>query len=289
MGLGKQIFYYSLFGFAALVFFAYVLFPSDNLKQFISGKLSEMDPNIGAKIDNIRPVLPPGIALDRVDISYQGERLAQMPTLKIAPSLTTLFKTKKTISLKGSLNDGIIKGSGTLVNNNGYTFSTAYADLTNVKIEQLEYLKRLKDYRLSGLVDGKISMDDKKGPRGTITADLTLSQGRVGIVTPFFGIDHISIDRAQAALLLTSKRVRIRSCTLKGPQLDGKLSGYIDLKTPIEQSLLNLSGSAKPHPEFIARLQSTLPMGMPNSDNFNKRGLPFRITGMLGNPEFKLR
>lgn len=286
---GKQIFYYLLFGFAALLFFAYVLFPSDGLKPYFSEKLSEMDPNIGIRIEKIKPVVPPGMALHNVDIHYQGLLLAKMPTLKIAPGLTTLFKAEKEISVNGNMGGGIIKGAGFLVDDNGYRVSSAHADLTNVKIEQIELLSRVKEYRLSGLIDGNIKMDGKKGPRGTLTADFTVTQARVGMVNPFFGIDHITIDRAEAGLLVTSKRVRIQSCTLKGPQLDGKLSGYIDIKSPVEQSRLNLSGSARPHPEFIAQLQGALPEGMLNSSSFSKRGLPFRIRGMLGNPEFLLR
>jgi hypothetical protein len=60
----------------------------------------------------------------------------------------------------------------------------------------------------------------------------------------------------------------------------------INLRNPSENSILNLSGTLRPHPSLIAK------MGSMASLLFQKKQgseFPFKNTGTIGNPKFSLR
>jgi hypothetical protein len=71
--------------------------------------------------------------------------------------------------------------------------------------------------------------------------------------------------------------------------LEGKITGTIELRQPLEQSRLNLTGNAKPQPELFARLQETIPEGVVNTRALGTRGVTFRIRGSLDSPDVSMR
>jgi hypothetical protein len=70
---------------------------------------------------------------------------------------------------------------------------------------------------------------------------------------------------------------------------EGKITGSIELRKPIENSQLNLTVNAKPRPELIARLQETIPQGFIDTRSLGTRGMNFRISGSVESPDVSLR
>ena len=101
----------------------------------------------------------------------------------------------------------------------------------------------------------------------------------------FINLGVLDFNDIQMEAKLTNKNLGITSCILKGPQVDGDISGSITLSDVFEQSRLNLTGTLKPHPDFIA----TLPQNIIPRNLIGPNGINFKIMGTLENPNFALR
>jgi len=97
------------------------------------------------------------------------------------------------------------------------------------------------------------------------------------------------MDQADTEFSFNGRNLRIKALTFGGPLVAGKLSGTIDLREPIGESRLNLSGNAKPQPELFARLQDSIPQGVVNPRTIGTRGLSFSLRGSVDSPTVSMR
>jgi hypothetical protein len=88
---------------------------------------------------------------------------------------------------------------------------------------------------------------------------------------------------------MTPKMLQIKNCEASGNQIDGRISGSIIFRQPIGSSRLTLSCTIKPQPTFIADHKSDVIGGLLASDAAQKRGIVFRISGTLDNPNYVIR
>lgn len=283
-----KFFLYAGYTITAVIFFLYYLFPAEQVIHHLKNSLANTRPDLEVAIDMIKPVFPPGLKINRFNLAYKKKNIINLDQLKLQPKIFTLFGSEKQLVFKGKIGQGRLVGQTSLkpaVNSSEIELEVR---LGAIEIKNLAALESLTDYQLAGILDGEIFYKNK-GPFGNGTAVLEISKGSIKFKPPFFTITKIDITKIETDLILRNKNLDIKNCTLKGPQLNGKVAGIILLRQPLENSILKLSGLLKPTPELIASLKKKLPSGLFSVGLIKKKGLSFKIHGTIAKPGFSLK
>jgi len=285
----KNILYIS-FIIAAFVFFLYILFPSDAVKKYVEHKLGGINPDLSISIDNINPTFPPGVRLNTVSFYYIRSLLLDAETIKIVPKIFSVFSSKKSFSFKSVAYDGIINGKAIIGGNAG----TVDANLSGIQIKDIPAIQipagvEKDKYKITGILDGKVTYSNNKGSDRVMGAKLGISNCRVKLKEPVFNHESFTFSKIEADLAAIKKRLQIKSCTIEGDKVNASLSGSIVTKKNLGSSVLNLKGNIKLKPSFFGNMKKNLlasifPKKMSGNSSFS-----FKISGTFDNPEFTLK
>ena len=287
----KKLLYIS-FILAAFVFFLYILFPSDTVKKYIEHKIGGINPDLSISIDNINPVFPPGVRLNAVSFYYICSLLLDAETIKIVPEIFSVFSSKTAFSFKGVAYDGIIKGKAGFNGNAGHI--EIYADLSGIQIKDIPAIKKLagiekEKYKISGILDGKVTYSNNKGFGRVMGAKLGISECRIKLKEPVFNHENFAFSKIEADLATVKERLQIKSCTIEGDKVNASLSGSIVTKKNVGSSVLNLKGKIKLKPLFFGNMKKNLLASIFPEKMSGKGSFSFKIGGTFNNPEFTLK
>ena len=123
--------------------------------------------------------------------------------------------------------------------------------------------------------------------RHPLSARLALAGIRMELPLPVIG--SFQFKRIQAHIGWQGENLDILSLTAEGDQLDGSLSGGIQVQIPFENSRIQISGVVHLKPETLARLKAGFPGGGIPSRKTPDSGIPFQITGTFQAPQFSLK
>jgi len=286
----KTLFGYLIYAALAVLFFLYLLFPDQALRTYIADRVTAIDPALDLSMEPIRPTLTVGLKTDALDLTRDGVRLLHIDDARVTPDLLKLIRKRRQGRFSARWAQGTVDGLASLPSD-----APAWrmeADIQGVSLEKLDLPQALhadEHFALAGVLNGRLTHEGGHSPRGTSNGALTLSGLSIALSTPVAGIDKLIMDKANVEFSVKSTTLQVKTVTFDGPMLEGRISGSIQLKTPIGHSRLNLSGNAKPRPELIAKLQETLPKGLVNMRSMGNRGLPFRIRGTIDNPDVAMR
>lgn len=285
---GKIILYAAFFILVGIIFLFY-RFPSDMAKQMIEQQLALMQPGIQLDAHKISATFPPGIKLTPVTLSYSGFPLFNADRLSIKPKLLTMFGSDKTVAFKGTIGTGEIRGNVEFTQESNRSQTKVVFNLTSVPMEVLELAHYWPDYQASGDINAYVDYDSRKGPGGTAKINLDVVPVKIVIDPPIMGLDQVEFNELKAEITVTSRVLQIRRCEAEGPQFEGKLSGSINFREPVTNSRLTLSCTLRPQPAFLAEHKNDMLGGLLSSGNALKRGLVFRISGTLADPQYVIR
>ncbi len=285
----KAIFAYGLYALLAITLFLFLLFPDQAIKAYVDGRLAAIDPSLSMAAQTIRPAIPPGLKMIGVDLKRDSLLLAHFDNARLSPELSTLLKADKQARFQAHIADGTISGRATMQGAGPSGDLRAEADLSQIRLDQLDAIKANVPFKLSGSLKGRMTHDTARTPTGMTNGLLNVSDLHITLKTPFFGITDLVMDQTDADFSVSRGILRLKSLTFDGPMLEGKISGTIELRNPFEQSRLILTGNAKPRPEMIARLQETIPQGIVNTQTLGTRGLTFRVRGSINSPDLSMR
>ncbi len=124
-----------------------------------------------------------------------------------------------------------------------------------------------------------------------LSARLVIAEIRMELPLPV--VSSFQFKQIKTDIDLQGEKLDITAFTAEGAQMDGSLSGGIQVKTPFEKSQLQIAGVVYLKPEFLARLKASfLGAGIPNQkteDGGQNIFWPFQITGTLEAPLFSLK
>jgi len=288
----KKFFLYISFIIAAFVFFLYILFPSDAVKTYIEHKLGGINPDLSILIDNINPVFPPGVRLNTVSFYYIRSLLLDAETIKIVPRIFSVFSSKTAFSFKSVAYDGIINGKAIIGSNAGHI--NVDANLSGIQIKDIPAIQipagiEKEKYKITGILDGKVTYSNNKGSDRVLGAKLGISDCRIKLKEPVFNHENFTFSKIEADLAAIKKRLQIKSCTIEGDKVNASLSGSIVTNKNLGSSVLNLKGKIKLKPLFFGNMKKNLlasifPAKMSGNSSFS-----FKIGGTFNNPEFTLK
>ncbi|MCF8068674.1 MAG: type II secretion system protein GspN [Desulfobacterales bacterium] len=279
--------YITIYIIAITALFIYVLFPSEKFGEFIAYHAASGMSGIAVEINDVKPTLLPGIRLKKIHFLLQptGLPIAGIKGIKVSPHYTSIFKAGKGFNFKSGLFGGNISGHTIFLEKNSITV----INLNEINIDRIEALGLLTEQQLSGLLSGKIDYTLSSAAGREALATLKLINGALTLSEPFFTIESISFEKIESEILLSNDIIRIKSCTLKGAQIDGTLSGGITLKTPLEKSRLTLSGMFKPHHTLLASLSEEVSAAIFQQERPGTKGFSFTIGGTFDKLDFNSR
>jgi type II secretion system protein N len=284
----QKIVGYIAFTVVMVVVFLYLLFPKESLRAYIQAQIQQNLPDVSMEIGQVSAAFPPGLNLTNILCEHQEMPLVAAKRATIRPALLKILGSKKVLNFDVETSEGRIDGQGILRTGKQGEFSLD-ADIDQIALQEIAALEAFPDYIISGLLSGKVNYKLVPGRSGSGSADLVVTAAKFELADPLFGIENLNFASIEAQLNLSPHRLQLRRLNLTGNEVDGSISGSLMLRTPMNQSRLNLAGVLRPHAEFMAQLQRTVPMALLGGQNLGQKGLPFRITGTIEKPSFSLR
>ena len=278
----KKRLLYFIYIIAITTFFIYYLFPSNAVKKYIAFNLNRANPELNITIDNIKPLFPPGLRLYNVSLYRLSNLLFKAEQIKITHGLLSLFRKKTTFFFKAKAYEGIMKGRADLIANK----LMINADLSDVRTKDMSVMQNLSNRKISGILNGKVTYSGNREFSGTVNAKLTLSNFEVELLTPVLNLKSLSFESITADVAMNNQKIQIKECIIKGKQVVGRISGTVNLKNPFGKSVLDLTGTIKPHHLFIENLQDIFPVK--SLLKTYEGDLPIRLYGDIDQPGFSL-
>jgi type II secretion system protein N len=268
----------------AALFFFYILFPSETVKEYLVDQIRQVHPGLTAEIGRVKPSFPPGLKLDDVSVFHLGQTLAEMENVKIFPDILSLFLATTHLSFRGTGYGGTFKGRADISKNSANREMTIDADLAGIQVEQLAALSAITTHQISGNLEGTLRFKTK-APHQGLSGNLILTDGQIEFSPPLLNQNSLSFNTIEAEVMLNNRSLTIGRCQIEGNQLGALISGSIKISGGSARKIINLSGTVNPHAALLAKLGKNLPQLLAGS-NSDKQGFPFKITGTLDSPEY---
>lgn len=284
-----NILIYIGFALVAVIFFLYLLFPSELFRDVLKDRVAQIDPDLMIATETIQPAIPPGLKLQPLVISYTDFSVLRSDYLKVTPNLFSLLSDPKVFNFKGPLGSGDFRGHGEINRKTKRPQDKLTLNLNNIPVEVFEIFELWPQYRPSGELTGHVKYDSLKGAGGTVEADVHIIPFRITLDPPLMGIETLDFTELKAQMSMTPRMLQIRRCEASGNQLEGKLTGSIVFSKPFGNSRLTMSLTVKPRPEFVAQHRNDMIGGFIDSDKAQKRGILLRFSGTLDNPSYRVR
>lgn len=288
MNLTKKILFYGVFAFIALLVSLYLRFPSDLIRQILMDQVELAQPDAHIETDDIALMIPPGIRMTPLMVSYADIPIIRMDTIKVAPHLSTIIRDIRRFGLKGQLGNGELKGTAEAGFEDDRQHGLVTLNLTRVPLDYIEILNQWPSFISEGAMDANIKFDALRSG-GTAEISMEVSPAKVTLDPPIMGIETLEFSRLKAQLTATARMIQIRNCEASGDQIEGKINGSIILREPMENSRITLSLTLKPQPAFLEDHKGDMIGGLLATGNAQKRGIVFRISGTLANPRYVIR
>ena len=267
---------YGVYIIAIALFFMYALFPSEALTAYLAHQLSGGRPDLTVSVDQIKPVLPPGLKLKPVRYARNGLPLFELSQMSVRPELTSLLKSGTVYTFDANAYGGRVVGeAGPFDAETGRAMGLE-ARLSDFRIEGIPVLARWSPYKLKGRLDGQVSLSEN----GQLNARLTVADARVLMERSLLGLSGLNFESIDADLVLEGGQISVKSCTLRGPEIEGLLQGSIILNAGGGQATLNLKGTVSPHHALLAKLENSLAGTMLRG----RDQIEFRLTGPVTSP-----
>jgi type II secretion system protein N len=275
---------WAIYIICAALFFFYILFPSETVKEYLVDKIRQAHPGLTVEIGRLKLGFPPALKLYDVRVYHLGQTLAEMENLKISPNILSLFLATTHLSFRGTGYGGTFKGQADISKNSATREMTIDTDLAGIQVEQLAALSAITTHQISGNLEGTLRFKTK-APRQGLSGNLILTDGQIEFSPPMLNQNSLSFNTIEAEVMLNNRSLTISRCQIEGNQLGAHISGSVKISGGSARKILNLTGTVNPHAALLAKLGKNLPQLLAGS-NSDKQGFPFKITGTLDSPEY---
>ncbi|MBU0767844.1 MAG: type II secretion system protein GspN [Proteobacteria bacterium] len=279
----KKGLFYTAYIFTATIFFLYYLFPTDAVKTYISANLLEIHPALNIAVDRITPAFPNGLQLQGINLFFTDDIFLNAEKIHMTPGLLSLLSPTIRFYFKGNAYAGTLEGQGEYSKNLPDRRIKIETELSGIQIKKISFIPGLTGRTISGILDGSIQYNRSKISAGNLSARISLSDCGITLPMPLLSLTNLSFSRIDADIVLNGRKLEVKKCSLKGIQMDGTLSGSVYLNRPVEKSVIDISGTIKPHSVLLGGLKKIPPT---NNNLLNKNGFSVRLNGTLDHPGF---
>ncbi len=268
------------------IFFLYLLFPEETIRQYARGKVTQMHPELSIEIDGIHPSFPPGLRFYGVSLNRAGNPLVTFDGIRISPEISTFFTQDASYGFLAEAYGGRIQGRFREYRDASMKRLSGHARIKDINLGKLAFFKTLPEFSVKGMLGGEIlfNFDDKRDL--DISAQLEIVNAAVELAVPMIALKTVSFKTVRTDMKLRSRTLILRYMEAKGPQMDGRISGSIFLRDDFKQSVLNLTGKMKPHHLLLAAIGKGIQSFLFSRNRQGPDGISFRINGTIEKPHF---
>lgn len=224
----RKPFLYSLFFFAAFLLFLYSTFPTEGIKrQVVSGIAANTPFEAEAQSVGIAPLL--SVSIKGLKLYKSKDNVIEIESLKVSPSVFSVFSDNPKFPFKAKLGGGEIKGAFR-INKSGGGIVELSADIKNVNIDKIsEFLTGPGDsVALAGVMDGELYIDFAPEARGDFDIRINgLEVDKLSVkgikLPPFSGLKSVFKGNIEG------RKTTISECYVNGAGIDLQISGTAPL------------------------------------------------------------
>lgn len=285
----KSILFYILFFIVTSSGFVFLLFPGKEFAVYLSQVVKNQ--NLDLRIDNVKPAFPFTLGFGNTtlllgrDMDKGMQIVPQFFQVFLDPF--SIFKEEKQIKFQSGFSPGSLKGHLLLNSLDPFLFSRVTASMSGVKIIDFRYKTDLADITLDCELNGEYIQagagDNKVLGKGSMLIQKFSAEMKDSL---FIVLNLPVVDFSEITLEFTQhpKRLTLNRCIARGPIINVKLKGEIDILFPVQKTRLNLSGVILPDSPYLAKFVNYSAIKSV-AGNSKKDGIIFTIKGTLENPE----
>ncbi len=276
----------ALFFTVVTIFFIYYLFPSSYVQNIILDNVLRINPEIEITIREVKPVFPPGLKFEKVDLIKNEKNLINADFIYIYPDYLSFFSAETVINFKCLAYNGKIQGKINIKKNKKNMGMTALTKITDIDLSKIPQITELDGIKISGILNGPANYELNKKKEEKALLTLTLSKSKVTFSKPVYSLHEIAFTTVNAKISVQGKQVNINKCEFYGPYIDGNFSGKLYVRNNVKQSRINISGSIQLHHKIIDSVKKVFPVAGIFKKNTMDIKLPFKIKGVIADPKF---
>ena len=282
---------YALYVVLVTVMLLYYLFPAQSLEEFLNNSVSRISPEFSFKAEKIRPGIPAGfqITAGKIYLSNSPDpAVFKTDSFFIGPQILKLIKGEYSFDLDGEAYRGDINGTLQFTGENkDISSAITFRDFA---LAEYDFLSGKFKHRLIGSLSGEITYNGESAGAtgGSGKADLRLSDGQLQFQAPVLNITSLDLQNIKLEAELSRRVITISKAKLAGPEVNGSLSGSIQLQKDIRLSQLNLKGTLEPLAEFYKNYPEIRQLLKAMKKRVKRGQYFFTVTGTLGEPKFNL-
>lgn len=261
-----------------LLFFALgikLFFPDATLQQRLQHELTAMM-HQPVEVGQITFQLPANISLSELATTLPDYNQLHFSAINISPAWRQLLTATAAVDITGKLLGGSIKA--TLNSNRRWQLNAArlHIDTSIAQLPSIHITTSLDQLQLTVLTPSPAKLEH-------LQTHLQLSQLRLGGLKQLGStLDTLHLGTVSMKLSQKHQRIFIDQLRCDKGDLDITAKGYIDLRSNLQYSRINLTLTITPQPTTPAQLTSMLPLFAKQT---NTGSFTVNISGTLQQPE----
>lgn len=290
----RTVFLYLCIFAGSVLLFVFLLFPANEMGQFLFASVEKKYPEITISCDQATLKFPLKLGFENAVFNLNRSLTISPETLTLQLPLTAILNRTKTVRVKSDLFQGNLEGKFKLKQISPLSISSGEVNFSQISVDHYKYKIPSADIVLTCSIGGHyvVSLSDNRSKPGreTGTGKIEISDLSGTLKNPFFksiGLSSFDFSTVDFQFSHQANQLRLTDGTASGSALHVKLKGGVTLTSPLKTSRLNLKGVILPDSPIFSKLSNTTAVKAATGKKINNR-LSFTITGSLGNPKIKI-
>lgn len=277
---------YLLYTLLLLVLFLWLLFPEASVQRLSVRTLNTLSPDMSWQIDSVALRFPGTLVFEAItgyDAVEAGQPLVQIDAFRLQAKPGTSLRTGD-LQATYHLHLAGGTGSGTLIlAKDGMLRLTGTVEdvqLASTKI-RVPSLQRTVEGELFGSFSASL-----REPGTTIEemqGVVRLENGQIELKRAILKHQWLPFDRVTMNVESHGDSIRIDSGEIDSAFFSGQFSGGIKIRSPLEQSQLDLRGTLQPRSGLFSKVNNAVLLEAVRN-RLGDRDLPFLLSGEIGEP-----
>jgi type II secretion system protein N len=290
VGSKKAWFGYGMYAVLVALCSLYFRFPAAEVGDYLDRSIKGMNPDLSFAAAMIRPWPPLRLRFTDMQVVSTGADvpLVVADNLVAGPQIRSMVQGKPIYVFKGEAYGGEFNGRLER-HSDSAPLGSASLSFTGIDLAEYKYLSEQLGRHLGGILGGSVDFQsdtdhllDNEG-----RTKLRVTDGRVELLQPLFGLDAIEFNDLTVEATLTNG-VLTANMEFDGPELRGTVSGTVRVLADIGQSRLSFKGMIEPQ----AQLGQLYPQAAAAFNLLKKKmrngKYSFVVSGTVQQPNFSI-
>lgn len=287
---------YVLYGILLTLALLIICFPSADMVSYLEASAAKMEPPLHLTVERLRPSLRLGLRLHHLKLALEDEpekTLFQADDMFVRLGLWSLIENSLRCHINCRAYGGTIEGTIHFKERQTSSPFDSVAALREINMDRIPHLQELIGRKITGVLSGTIDYTGQYNLPldGVGNADLTMANGELQLFgpIPFLDIDQLAFEKLALSLALKKRLLRLIQLNFEGDQLQGSLTGTIQLRDQLSKSRVDLKGKVSLSGDLGGDLSEESPAANLIRQRMTRGALSFAVYGTLEDPKIRFR